>query len=226
MNHFAILIQLLRNRKQVLVDIQKQIKLDSKIASLILSSSCCFACYGAIMGAYSGSLQIASSTVKLPALYLLTLLICLPTLFIFDTLFGSSLSFPQYVAMGLTAAGTTSLLLVSFAPVMLFFLLSIRDYNFFLLLNVLVMAFTGAIGIRLFYNDMCDVVGPKVSCRLPRRYLLMSWIVLYGLIGSQLGWTLSPFVGMPEVHFQAFRSGVDSNFYAEVLRILEAVIGP
>jgi len=52
MNHFAILIQLLRDRKQVLVDIQKQIKLDSKIVSLLLSSSFCFACYGAIMEAF------------------------------------------------------------------------------------------------------------------------------------------------------------------------------
>lgn len=226
MNHFAILIQLLRNRKQVLVDIQKQIKLDSKIVSLLLASSFCFACYGAIMGAYSGSFQLASSVVKLPALYLLTLLICLPTLFIFDTLLGSPLSFVQYVTMGLTAVATTSLLLVSFTPVMLFFLLSIRDYHFFLLLNVLVMAFAGAIGIRLFYFDICDMVGPKVSSRLPRRYLLRSWIVLYGLIGSQLGWTLSPFVGIPNMPFQAFRSGVDSNFYAEVMRAFAAVMGP
>ena len=43
---------------------------------------------------------------------------------------------------------------------------------------------------------------------------------MYELIGSQLGWRLSPFVGIRGEDFQFFRSGLDSNFYAEVLRIM------
>ncbi|MEL6220449.1 MAG: hypothetical protein AAFR79_18650, partial [Pseudomonadota bacterium] len=32
--------------------------------------------------------------------------------------------------------------------------------NFFLLLNVLVMALTGCVGVRLFYKGMVDMAGP------------------------------------------------------------------
>lgn len=44
-----------------------------------MCSSIFFALYGAIIGSTHGGLQIISSALKLPALYLLTLLICLPT---------------------------------------------------------------------------------------------------------------------------------------------------
>ena len=63
-------------------------KVESKILSLIIASSLFFAIYGAIIGASNGWQQMLVSTVKLPALYLLTLLICLPTLYFFDILFG------------------------------------------------------------------------------------------------------------------------------------------
>lgn len=226
MNHFSVIIRLLRDRPQFLTEVHKCIKLESKITSLLLSSSFFLAAYGAIMGAYSGQLQILSAALKLPALYLLTLIICLPTLYFFDVLLGSPLDFRQYVTLGLSAAGTMSVLLFSFAPVVLFFLISVQGYNFFLLLNVAVLALTGCVGIRLFYLDMRDVGGPDFGKHQLRCHLLKGWVVLYGLIGSQLGWTLSPFVGTREEPFQIFRSGIDSNFYAEVLRAMGTVLGP
>ena len=83
MNHFSILIRLLRDRRTFLDEVRSGTKLESKIVSLLVSSSVFFAVYGAIIGAYSGPFQIISSAIKLPALYLLTLLICLPTLYFF-----------------------------------------------------------------------------------------------------------------------------------------------
>ena len=136
MNHFSTLTRLLRDRKTFLEDIRTGTKLESKIASLLITSSFFFAIYGSILGAYSGSVQIFSSAIKLPALYLITLLICLPTLYFFDILFGSKLTFKQYLAMALTAVAIISVLLFSFAPVVVFFLISIKGYDFFLLLNV------------------------------------------------------------------------------------------
>ncbi|NEQ53397.1 MAG: actin-binding WH2 domain-containing protein, partial [Leptolyngbya sp. SIO3F4] len=146
MKHFAVLIQLLRDRNQFLEDIRKDFKLERKIFSLLVVSSIFFGVYGAIIGSSSSWLQMLSSSVKLPALYLITLGICLPTLYFFDILFGSKLNFRQYSAMLMTNVAVISVLLFSFAPVVLFFLISIQDYNFFLLLNVAVMGLTGVIG--------------------------------------------------------------------------------
>ncbi|MER6594616.1 hypothetical protein ABT214_22750, partial [Micromonospora purpureochromogenes] len=49
--------------------------------------------------------------------------------------------------------------------------------------------------------------------------LLYVWILLFGFVGTQLAWTLRPFVGSPGEDFALFRS-IEGNFYAEILRTL------
>jgi hypothetical protein len=226
MNHFSVLIRLLRDRKTFLDEVRNKSKLESKISSLLIASSAFLAIYGAIIGAYDGTLQIISSAIKLPALYLLTLLICLPTLYFFDILFGSKLDFKQYLTMALTAVAVMSVLLFSFAPVILFFLISVKDYFFFLLLNVLVMGITGAVGVRLFYKGMKDLVSESETLDPKLRHrLLQGWVVLYGLVGSQLGWTLRPFLGFEGEDFQIFRPDIEGNFYAQVIRSIAILFG-
>ncbi len=227
MNHFSVLIRLLRDRRQFIEEVRTGVKLESKIASLLVASSAFLAVYGAIVGAYSSALQMLSSAVKLPALYLLTMLICLPTLYFFDILFGSKLNFKQYLTMALTSVAVISVLLFSFAPVVLFFLISVKDYLFFLLLNVLIMAVTGAVGVRLFYKGMQDIVLIDFETVQPssRRSLLKGWVILYGLVGSQLGWTLRPFLGVEGELFQIFRPEIEGNFYVQVARSIGSFLG-
>ena len=225
MNHFSVLTRLLRDRRQFLYEIRNRIKLESKMISLLIASTFFFAIYGGIVGSYSGGLQILSSAIKLPALYLITLLICIPTLYFFDILFGSKLDFKQYVALALTSVSVISVLLFSFAPVVLFFLISVQGYDFFLLLNVLIMSITGAVGVRLFYKGMYDMVGPDSIEQQLRRRLLKGWVVLYGLVGSQLGWTLRPFFGSEGQPFQLFRPEINGNFYAKVLESIGNMLG-
>ncbi|MEL6555212.1 MAG: actin-binding WH2 domain-containing protein, partial [Cyanobacteria bacterium J06621_11] len=86
LNHFGVLIRLLRDRKTFLEEVRGEVKLNRKISSLLVASTCFFAVYGAIFGSFSGGLQIISSAIKLPALYLITLAICVPTLYFFDIL--------------------------------------------------------------------------------------------------------------------------------------------
>ncbi len=225
MNHFSVLIRLLRDRKHFLDDVRNGIKLETKIASLLVASSFFFSVYGAIIGSYGGGLQIVSSAIKLPALYLITLIICLPTLYFFDILFGSKLGFKQYVTMALTSVSVISVLLFSFAPVVLFFLISVKGYDFFLLLNVLIMTITGAVGVRLFYKGMRDMTGPEAADKDFRHKLLKGWVVLYGLVGSQLGWTLRPFFGAEGEPFQIFRPEINGNFYAKVIESIGTMLG-
>jgi len=229
MNHFSVLIDLLRDRNNFLDEIRHGAKLESKIFALLISSSIFFAIYGAIIGSSNSWLQALTSAVKLPALYLITLIICLPTLYFFDILFGSKLDFRQYFALLLTTIGIISVLLFGFAPVTLFFLISIPGYEFFLLLNVFILALTGFIGVRLFYQGMRSLTSPvhenQPSENQQRTRLLQFWLVLYGLVGSQLGWTLRPFFGAPGEPFQLFRSEIESNFYAQIWIILTRLLG-
>lgn len=215
MKYFAVVMYLLRERKQFLEEIREGVKLKSKIFGLLISSTVFFAIYGAILGASSTWMQCLVSAIKLPALYLLTLIICFPTLYFFNVMFGSKRTFEQYLALLMTAMAMISILLFGFAPVSLFFLISSTDYTFFLLLNIAIMAITGFLGISFFDQGMQSLSEEDAEGKEIRLNILRFWLGLYAFVGTQLGWTLRPFFGSPGKAFELFRNR-ESNFYLSV----------
>ena len=223
---FDVLMQLLRDRSNFLSEIENHKYIDKKMVSLLISSLLFLALYGAIIGSTHSALQTISSAIKLPALYLLTLLICLPTLYFMDVVLGSKRTFSQYLALLLASMAMMSVMLFGLAPVTLFFRLSINDYWFFLLLNIVFLGFTGVVGIKFFYSSMMNLIDKeKLGQAAKNRYkLITGWLFLFGFVGSQLGWTLRPFVGTPVEPFALFRE-IESNFYIQVVYIIGKVLG-
>ncbi|MBD2341064.1 actin-binding WH2 domain-containing protein [Calothrix sp. FACHB-156] len=222
---FNILISLLRDRQGFLEEISQGVRLQSKISALFVSSSICFAIYGAIIGASHSWGQALSGAIKLPAFYLLTLIICFPTLFFFNVLFGSRSTLQQHFVVLLTAVSVISVLLFSLAPVTLFFMITAPgSYQFFKLLNVLIFGITGIFGVKFLYEGMQllsqqDEVGKKT-----RTTILRSWLFLYGFVGVQLGWFLRPFFGSPGSKFELFRA-VGGNFYLDIVSAISEILG-
>lgn len=217
-------MEFLRDRQTFLDEVYKGVKLQHKIVSLSICSSVLIALYGAIIGSSSGWLQMLLSAIKLPALYLITLMICLPTLYFFDVISGSRRTFSQYLALLLASTSAISILLFAFAPVTLFFRLSINDYLFFKLLNVAIFVATGLIGINFFYKGMTYIVNQDIDENPHRPAIMKGWLILYGFVGSQLGWTLRPFFGAPGAPVTLFREQ-DSNFYMHMLNTLADLLG-
>ena len=135
---------------------------------------------------------------------LATTAICAPTLYFFSVLFGSNQTLPQSAALLLTAITVSAVLLLAFAPVTLFFLLATSNYQFFKLLNVVVFAVVGLRGTRFLSQGMA-VVADSEAAAGSRRTVMRLWIVLYGLVGSQMAWTLRP-QGAPSLPFELFRN--------------------
>ena len=223
--HFGVLLSLLRDRQNFLEEIRQEIRLQNKISSLFITSSIFFAIYGVIIGASHSFGQALSSAIKLPAFYLLTLMICFPTLFFFNVLFGSRSSFKQHFVVLLTAVSVISVLLFSLAPVTLFFMITAPDsYQFFKLLNVLIFGITGTFGVKFLYEGMQllsqqDEVGKKT-----RTTILQSWLLLYAFVGMQLGWFLRPFFGAPGEKFELFRA-VKGNLYLDIMQAISEILG-
>lgn len=63
-----------------------------------------------------------------------------------------------------------------------------------------------------------------LSDRPPSMSLLYVWIVLFGFVGTQLGWTLRPIFGDPGKPFALFRN-IDGTFYADILRTIGHLFG-
>lgn len=247
MNYFLTFTALLKDRQTFLDEIHQGIQLKSKISALLIFSFLCFAVYGAIIGSFHSPLQALSSMIKLPALYLITLIVCLPALYVFNALFGSRKTLSQHFTYVLSAAAVIALLLCGFAPVVLFFLmtLSIKEYSFYLLMNVSIFMITGIFGVSFLYQAMRpDIYDADENKELAgtikihhahqddkkestetikiRHKILQFWLMLYGFVGSQLGWTLRPFFGSPG-NFELFRPK-DGNFLTGVWQALVTVL--
>ncbi len=219
-----IISVLLQNRESFLNEIIEGKSLKRKIIALLSLSFCAFFAFGFIIGLYHSIPQALSSGFKMPVLYLLTLTICFPALFIFNSLFGSKQSIMKLFAVILTSTCIISLLLVGFAPVTLFFLLTTNSYQFFKLLNVGVFCVSGIIGVIFLHQAIKNLQVRDAEGQNIRMKILKLWLMLYAFVGCQLGWTLRPFFGYKGLPFEIFRD-LQDNFYSDIISAVRHLLG-
>jgi uncharacterized membrane protein YuzA (DUF378 family) len=224
MKDLAVVETILRNRYHYFIEIRDGIGLQGKVRAMLISSIAFLALYGAVLGSTHSLWQSLSSAVKLPILFLATLIVCAPTLYFFNVLFGSSQSMTQNVAVILTGITVTAVILLSFAPITMFFLLTTSHYQFFKLLNVVIFAIAGIAGVVFLSQGMRVVSGSEEEGAGARRRLLYLWILVYAFVGSQMAWTLRPFIGAPSIGFELFRQ-LGGNFYTNIFASIGEILG-
>lgn len=221
MNPFDLIDDLLRDRDQFFDEIRQGIAIPEKLRGMLASSFVFMALYGAILGATHSVEQSFSAAIKLPLLFLVTLLICAPVLYLLNILCGANQRLSQSVALVLSAISLTATLLLSFAPMTLFFILTAPDsYQFFKLLNVLFFIIAGGAGAACLKQGLKVVLTRTATQRL----MFGLWLGIYSFVGSQMAWTLRPFVGYPAAPFELFRQ-FGGNFYSDIFRSLGEVLG-
>jgi hypothetical protein len=121
--------------------------------------------YGACMGLSAviarwngvrveGFEQMGASVVKVPMLFLLTLLVTFPSLYVFNALIGSRLSLGAMLRLLIAAMSVMLALLSSFGPIVAFFAASTTSYPFMKLLNVIVFAIAGFLGLAFLLQTL------------------------------------------------------------------------
>ncbi len=244
-------------------------KIAIPVRSLLIAGTALGWLYGLFMGIYGATrpenaayMQLFATTLKVPLLFLLTLLVTLPSLYVLSALAGSRLHFRETLRLLLAAVGINLALLASLGPVVGFFTLSTQSYPFMVVLNVVCFAVSGAAGLVFLRRALQHVfAGPPepprpiaaavpavarsdedgdagepepqldagaavqklITAPLARRTesdpgknLFRGWLVVYGVIGCQMGWVLRPFIGAPSLEFALFRSR-ESNFFEALL---------
>jgi hypothetical protein len=211
--------------------------------------------YGLCMGTYGIArprdpqvLQLIATTAKLPALFLLTLLVTFPSLYVFNTLLGSRLPALDLLRLVICALGVLLAVLASLAPIVAFFSITTTSYGFVVLLNVAVFTVAGGFGMNFLHRTLVrlasrppaihptepvDVEPPAVepprAARVPAppvesNRVFYVWMAVFGLVGAQMGWVLRPFIGSPEVPFTWFRPR-EASFLEGVIRSLRSLFG-
>jgi hypothetical protein len=168
--------------------------------------------YGVIMGCYNGFLQAVSSGIKMPVLFSLLLIICFPAFYVIQSVLGSRLSLGQMASIILSGFVYTTAIMVSFSTIVLFFLITGGNYAFIKLLHVAVIALAGSFGMKHVIDAL------KYSCEKKKIYprtgivVFRFWIFILFFVGSQLSWSLRPFIGSKDQPFSPFRKQ-EGNFY-------------
>jgi hypothetical protein len=236
-----VIERFLRDREGIWRQIRQEYGLNALIGQMLISSTAALGCYGLVMGSSHSLWQSLASAFKLPVLFLLTLAICLPTLYLFNLLCGGRLSARQALALVLSAITVTAALTLAFAPITLFFMVTAQSYPFFILLNTAILILTGSVGLSFLISGMRSMNAqalaepdrpaeppelleqllptPAPQPRPVSMNLLTIWVLLYGFVGTQLAWTLRPFHGDPSMPFILFRP-VESNFYIGVAQTI------
>ncbi|MBC7783944.1 MAG: hypothetical protein H7144_08890 [Burkholderiales bacterium] len=117
--------------------------------------------YGACMGLFSltasGSeenMQILATTLKVPLLFLLTLLVTFPSLYVFNALFGSRLRLGTMLRLMIGSLAVLLAVLSSIGPIVGFFSISSTSYSFMVILNVVVFAAAGFLGLGFLLQTL------------------------------------------------------------------------
>lgn len=161
-----VIERILRDRDGIWQQITEERDLRGLTVQMLISSAISFAIFGLVLGATNSPWQALSSMVKLPLLFLATLAICLPTLYLFNLVFGARLSMAQAVTLIMVSITVTAVLTLAFAPISLFFLITAQNYAFFKLLNVSILVLTALVGLRFLTGGMVALNERHEAARL------------------------------------------------------------
>jgi hypothetical protein len=208
---FTIVERVLRERVGYFGEIARGESLQQKIADLAIITIGGLAIFGFVAGLSGHNFfQAILTTFKLPGVFLASGIICLPTLYYFSVLFGSRLRFMQTVTLILTAQAIAAVLAMGTAPISLLFLISGSEMPFLVVLNISMLALSAALGLIFLIQGVLYVQESNPPDRITfftwagmfvkgtlRSVVLAAWSIVYGLVGTQLSYTLRPFFGIP-----------------------------
>lgn len=117
--------------------------------------------YGLCMGTYAlvdrgwaGAQQMLATTLKVPLLFFLTLLVTFPSLYVSNALVGSRLSIRSVLRLLVASLGIILTVLASFGTIIAFFSVSTTSYPFMLILNVIVFTVAGVLGLSFLLQTL------------------------------------------------------------------------
>jgi hypothetical protein len=181
--------------------------------------------YGIVMGSYNGLLQSLVTGIKIPCLIFLSLLICFPALYVIQYMIGSTMTIFTMANILLSGFIVFTTIALSFAPIVIFFMVTSNNYSFLKLLHVGIFTFSGVFAVKTILNGLtfsCEKknVYPKLGLNI-----FKIWILIFAFVGTQLAWNLRPFVGSRDLPFELFRER-ESNFYIAVLQSVANLFDP
>ncbi len=222
---FVSLVPGLHNKDEFFDNIFNEQKTWSRIWRLILLFTGLTFLYGVIMGCYSGPAQAITAGVKVPVLFLLSLVICFPAFFVIQFILGSKMKLSHMFIIILSGYVLTGAIMVSFSPIIILFILTGGNYYFLQLLHIAVFALAGIFGMKTILDAL------KYSCEQKNVYprtgveVFRFWVVILAFVGIQLAWNMQPFLAEKTEGYSLFKK-YKGNFYTAVIYSIQQLTNP
>ena len=106
--------------------------------ALLIGALGCYVLYGIAAGFFQGGWSLAMATLKIPLIIVASLVLCLPSLYVFTGLSGIELSPRAFASMVAGFAGIMGLILLALMPVIWLFSVSTLSLGFVVWLHIFI----------------------------------------------------------------------------------------
>ena len=187
--------------------------------------------YGATVGLWRAPVQAAYTAIKFPVLIFLT---CAGNALLNGMLaqvLGSRLSFRQTSLAILMSFAVAAVILGALSPITLFVVQNTpplasssasTGHSVTMVTHVLLIAYAGVVANQRLLGVLEKMSGDRATART----VLLSWLAGNFLLGSQVAYTIRPFIGNPAMPVQFLRDDpLRGNFYETLGRAFAQLFG-
>jgi hypothetical protein len=159
---------------------------------MLLTAICCSIIYGLVVGSFSMGTQLWAAPVKVAGGLLISVVICLPSLYIFACLSGSQARLQEICGLVCGLVMLMTLLLVGFAPVAWLFSQSTNSVAWMGTLHLVFWFISTFFGLRFLETGFSHSKARSNAG-------LNTWILIFVLVVLQMTTALRPIVGKADV---------------------------
>ncbi|MEW5851574.1 MAG: hypothetical protein AB2A00_22480 [Myxococcota bacterium] len=211
--------QLLRDRAAFLHHIQNTTDLLPTSRALLITIAVCSAVFGATLGFHRGGLQILYAAIKMPLAVLLTAGISTPALTAMRSAVDVRGSAQRDAALVLGALALGTLIVAALAPVILLADAMGAGYHRVILVTVTSCGVGGMAGVALLAR------GIHATVPTARRLVAFTLLSVFALVGTQMSWSLRPWLLRPKAQHIPFMRAYEGSFADSVQTSIQSAQG-
>ena len=143
--------------------------------ALLIGAIGCYVIYGIAAGFFQGGWSLVMTTLKIPLIILGSLVLCVPSLYVFTGLSGADFSLRAFANVVAGFAGITALILLALMPVIWLFSVSTISLEFVVWLHIFIWLTALVFGGRFLWSAAASARGS-----------LGFWLVLLFFVSLQM----------------------------------------
>ncbi len=185
------------------------------------------AIYGITIGLWRGPLQAFYVAIKFPLLIFITTASNSLLNWFISLMIGANFTLVQTLKYQFISFAIAAIILLSFAPVSLFFLwnapplsgAAMLGNSLITIMHVLLISVAGSIANIRLYKLLHKNLNRMIASGV-----LVAWLAGNMFLGCQISWILRPFIGSPNLQIQFLRPNpLEGNFYIDVYNKIKAI---